>query len=189
MGACQWTTTIRALLCLGVMGRRPKPWRKRLPGKPSITYPTLLGHWRGCGLRQSVSSSSPTPVVRPPRSPASVREDQPWTTPSTISAATRSSTCGKDTENGCARTSRPCRTRWTCACSIGCRRSTGLRRTVCLIWHVAPGGSGRGSGSSAPPPSMASTSRRKCLRWREEGRLPDVARRRRVVHRPPRRDL
>src|SRR5439155_23453517 len=64
MGACQWTTTTRALLCSGAMEHRPKPWWKRPPGKPSITCPTLPGHWRGCGLRQSVSPLSRTPANR-----------------------------------------------------------------------------------------------------------------------------
>lgn len=64
MGACRWKTTTRALSCSGAMEPRPEPLRKRSPGKPSITCPTLLGHLRGFGLRQSVSSSSPTPAVR-----------------------------------------------------------------------------------------------------------------------------
>src|SRR5262249_46518494 len=58
------------------------------------------------------------------RQPPSVREEHVWTTPSTINADTPSSTCRKDTEHGCTHMSRPCRTRWTCACSTDCRRST-----------------------------------------------------------------
>src|SRR6266511_5778643 len=79
MGAYQWKTSTRALLCARAMEPRPKPLRKRSPGKPSITCPTLLGHLRGFGLRQSVSSSSPTPAVRqaPRLTRACSRQEKP----------------------------------------------------------------------------------------------------------------
>src|SRR5262245_11484101 len=96
------------------------------------------------------------------RQHASVLESQPWTIPSMTSADTRSSRCRKDTANGCTPTSKPCRTRWTCVYSADCKRSTGRRRSLSLIWHAALDALGRGSGGVALLLSTEWTSRRKC---------------------------